>query len=163
MASFPGDHLSCNALSRANSYTSFSHHSPQLVKKILSGSSGKSSLVKAARMDWAPCPHDQHMNHNRWRITLPVSTDFASFNISSVGVNVVLRANPVSGIRPILKSATECSQRFAAEKRTRRDSNNTTVSLQLSPPPLRAQQLNEFTRWVQIHEPPSAPNLHDVI
>lgn len=54
ICSWDGDHLSCKALSRESSYTSFGHHSPQLVKKICSGSSGKSSLVNAAKIDWAP-------------------------------------------------------------------------------------------------------------
>lgn len=54
ISSLLGLHLSCNSLSSDFSMTSVPHHSPQDVKKICSGFSGKSFLVNALRMLRAP-------------------------------------------------------------------------------------------------------------
>lgn len=54
ISSLLGHHLSCSALSVDFSIMAFSHHSPQLVKKMRSRSSGKSLRVRAASTLEAP-------------------------------------------------------------------------------------------------------------
>lgn len=109
ISSLLGDHLSCSALSRLFPYTSLFHHSPQLVRKMRSGSSGKSFRVRAARMLAAPalCQYISHYTRReligRQRVNgvsdAPSGTVLAS-GICMDSLKSVERPRPVLGMRP---------------------------------------------------------------
>lgn len=102
ISSLLGDHLSCSVLSSDRPYTSLLHHSPQLVRNIWSGSSGKSSRVNARRRLSAPVselasrvPQVKPLAVS----VLPSETVFAS-GISVVTSKLECLPRPVPRMRP---------------------------------------------------------------
>lgn len=90
-------HLSCKLVSRLEPYTSFGHHSPQLVKKICSGSAGRSFALNARRMLLAPANREIHWSCYRASIVLPSGMVLASgMSMDSF----MFWASFVSGISP---------------------------------------------------------------
>ena len=130
ISSLLGHHLSCNSLSSDCSITSFSHHSPQLVKKIRSGFSGKSVLVNAARMlaapkSWSALDTQQRQDVVEWGEPLTFR------NALCVWVRCV-------------DLHCEASSKACIGDQSGRHCDNVALPRELTAPPVRREEVDEF-------------------